>query len=169
MILIGSHRILHIQVPQMVMDFIFTYTGKLAAPSAPILLSISSRDVRRVPLMTETSASPLSIVTSFPALFNRGVHLLWCFFAFFPGKHTRKKPFSLFLYSLLNSGPALPWSSSSHPYTATLHTYRAKEKVMSQNSKILGKNCKSGTEFWKLYSWKSNMFFKWKWDTYGQF
>lgn len=46
--LLGPHwyKLMYIQVPQVVMNQIFTYCGRHFGPPAPILLSIHSRDVK---------------------------------------------------------------------------------------------------------------------------
>jgi len=45
--LVRSHRLLYVQVPQMVMNLIFFYSGKRFGPLVPILQSIHSRGVGR--------------------------------------------------------------------------------------------------------------------------
>jgi len=77
--LIRSSRLMHIQVPQVVMNLIFPYCGRSFTP----LVLIYSRDVReRLSVKTEakkllnTSAFPLSVDNRSPFLFIGGKYFL---------------------------------------------------------------------------------------------
>jgi len=47
MYLIRSHRLLYVEVPQLIMNLVFRYSGKGFTPLVPILQSIDSGGARR--------------------------------------------------------------------------------------------------------------------------
>jgi len=85
--LIRSHRLLYVQVPQVVMNLVLPYSGKGFAALVPILQSISWGGARREVVsedlgkkLLSTSAFSWSVDTRLPFLFIREPMLSLTFF-----------------------------------------------------------------------------------------